>query len=635
MHNQKIVKINKNNISNAIKSASFPVLAASLVHVTGDIKVLDDLPKPKMAMLGEVQGYLTEDEKISIERIALPLLEKYFLSNEREIFYVPSDKDIHKIMNYVVGTEISSDYVPMMLEELNLSLPANNFNKKSLDNAKNSELSVLIIGAGMSGILMGIKLAEKGIPFKIYEKNDSVGGTWSENIYPGCRVDIANHFYSYSFEENHQWSEYFSKQPELEAYFKKCFLKYNLLEMTQFKTEVSAMNFNSEKKIWTIKSNCRGQEECSEDFSLVISCVGQLNQPKIPEIDGLNSFQGSIFHSARWPLDDRIQGKKVAVIGSGASAFQIVPAIADDCKELTVFQRSAPWMFPNPDYHRDVEEGKKWLLENLPGYSRWYRFLLFWPGSDQLLDSLFIDPEWNGGDTSINETNDQMREIFTDAILAQLQDESLIEKVIPKYPPFGKRMLQDNGAWLQSLQKDNVELVTNEIKEITKGGISTSDNFHEFDTIILATGFRAQEFFSPILLDGGNGYFHDLYGDSPQSYLGITFNTLPNFFSTYGPGTNLAHAGSIIFNSECQVKYICSAIDYMIANNFNSIKVKNDTVSAYQESLEARLDKMVWQHPKVSSWYQNSKGKVVTTSPWRLLEYWRWTRNFKPSDYEF
>ncbi|MDC1487824.1 NAD(P)/FAD-dependent oxidoreductase [Gammaproteobacteria bacterium] len=627
------MKINKNNISLAIKSASFPVLAASLVHVVGDIKILDDLPKPKMAMLGEIQGYLSEQEKQLIESIALPLLEQYFSNTELKDFYIPSDDEMHKIMNYIVGAEVSEDYVPMMLDEINLR-PSKSIKNTAAPNKRDiKDFSALIIGAGMSGILMGIKLAERGIPFKIYEKNKSVGGTWAENTYPGCRVDIPNHFYSYSFEENHQWSQYFSQQPELEQYFQACFDKYDLAGMTQFNTEVSAMIFDDSTNLWSIQSINNGSEQ-SEEFNLVISCVGQLNQPKIPEINGLESFDGNIFHSARWPQDDQITGKKVAVIGSGASAFQIVPSIADKCNELTVFQRSAPWMFPNPDYHRDVEDGKKWLLENLPGYSRWYRFLLFWPGSDQLLDSLFIDPEWQGGESSINETNDQMRQIFTDAMLGQLQDKSLIPKVIPNYPPFGKRMLQDNGAWLQSLQKDNVRIFTNEIQELTPRGILSNNQLHECDTIILATGFKAQEFFTPICINGGDGFFNDQYGDSPQSYLGIAFDTLPNFFSTYGPGTNLAHAGSIIFNSECQVKYICSAIDYILENNIKHLKVKQDVVASYQEKLEARLNQMVWQHPNVSSWYQNSKGKVVTTSPWRLIEYWKWTKKFEASDYE-
>ena len=255
------MEINKNNISLAIKSASFPVLAASLVHVVGDIKILDDLPKPKMAMLGEIQGYLSEQEKQLIESIALPLLEKYFSNTELKDFYIPSDDEMHKIMNYIVGAEVSEDYVPMMLDEINLR-PSKPIKNTAAPNKRDiKDFSALIIGAGMSGILMGIKLAERGIPFKIYEKNKSVGGTWAENTYPGCRVDIPNHFYSYSFEENHQWSQYFSQQPELEQYFQACFDKYDLAGMTQFNTEVSAMTFDDSTNLWSIQSINNGSEQ--------------------------------------------------------------------------------------------------------------------------------------------------------------------------------------------------------------------------------------------------------------------------------------------------------------------------------------------------------------------------------------
>ena len=236
-------------------------------------------------------------------------------------------------------------------------------------------------------------MAERGIKFKIYEKNVDIGGTWLENHYPGSRVDIANHFYSYSFDENHQWSEHFSQQPELLEYFKKCFRKYDIEQHTFFNTQVTNMSFNSSIHSWEVESVCNGKIK-NETTNIVISCVGQLNQPSFPEINGLKDFQGSIFHSAQWPDHDVISGKRVAVVGTGASAFQIVPSIADKCEELTIFQRSPPWMFPNPKYHEKVDDGKKWLLDNLPFYSRWYRFLLFYPGSDQLLNSLFIDPEW-------------------------------------------------------------------------------------------------------------------------------------------------------------------------------------------------------------------------------------------------
>lgn len=624
------MNISKQALERALDSASFPVIAALLVHFTGDISILDKLPKPNQVVLGETQGFLTHKDKQIIKKIALKEIGRFFSNSAFDDIYIPSNEELNEMMNFIVGEEVSSDYVPMMLGDLNITTHTSKPNFL----ATKSNLEVLIIGAGMSGILAAIKLAEIGIKYKIYEKNNDLGGTWYENQYPGSRVDIANHFYSYSFEENHQWSEHFSRQPELLDYFKKCFHKYDIQKNTYFETQVTDMKFDELNQEWSVNSICHGEKK-TESISIVISCVGQLNQPKIPEINGLKKFQGNMFHSSQWPNFDVISGKKVAVVGTGASAFQIVPSIAKSCKELTIFQRSPPWMFPNPQYHEEVDDGKKWLLKNLPFYSRWYRFLLFYPGSDQLLDSLFIDPAWKVRSDSINQKNDAMRELFTAAMLGQISDQSLVDKVIPDYPPFGKRMLQDNGAWLQALHLPNVTLLSEGVECISSKGVVSPVKELEFDTIIFATGFRAQDFFSPINIDGGSGSYDKIYGDSPRSYLGITFSSMPNFFAMYGPGTNLAHAGSIIFNSECQINYICSAIKYMLSNNFKVIRVKPEIEKQYQDRFDKRHEKMVWQHSKVSSWYQNSKGKVVTTSPWRLVEYWNWTNKFNQDDYEF
>ena len=625
------MNISKQTLESALDSASFPVVAALLVHFTGDISILEKLPRPNQAVLGEIQGFLSEDDKQTIKKIALKEISKFFSNHEVNDIYVPSNEELNKMMSFIVGENVSPDYIPMMLRDLNIT---SQDLKPPLGTAKPS-LEVLIIGAGMSGILAAIKLAERGIKFKIYEKNINLGGTWFENQYPGSRVDIANHFYSYSFEENHQWSEHFSQQPELLDYFKRCFDKYDIQKNTYFETQVTDMKFDDLTKMWEVTS-IHNENSNKEVINIVLSCVGQLNQPKIPDIKGIDEFQGNMFHSSKWPDDDDvIVGKKVAVVGSGASAFQIVPSIAKYCEQLTIFQRSPPWMFPNPKYHEQVDEEKKWLLENLPYYSRWYRFLLFYPGSDQLLDSLFVDPSWKERSDSINQQNDEMRELFTSAMLAQISDKSLIDKVIPNYPPFGKRMLQDNGAWLEALHLPNVTLLAEEVTRMSSRGIVSSENDYEFDTVVFATGFKAQDFFYPIEIDGGVGSFNNIYKDSPQSYLGITFSSIPNFFAMYGPGTNLAHAGSIIFNSECQINYICSAIEFMLNNNHKSIRVKPKIEKEYQDRFDDRHKEMVWQHEGVSSWYQNSKGKVVTTSPWRLVEYWNWTNNFNADEYDF
>ena len=624
------MNISKQTLESALDSASFPVVAALLVHFTGDISILEKLPRPNQAVLGEIQGFLSEDDKQTIKKIALKEISKFFSNHEVNDIYVPSNEELNKMMSFIVGENVSPDYIPMMLRDLNITSQ----DLKLSSVTTKPSLEVLIIGAGMSGILAAIKLAERGIKFKIYEKNINLGGTWFENRYPGARVDIANHFYSYSFEENHQWSEHFSQQPELLDYFKRCFDKYDIQKNTYFETQVTDMKFDDETKMWEVTS-IHNKKSNKEVINIVLSCVGQLNQPKIPEIKGMDEFQGNMFHSSKWPDDDVIAGKKVAVVGSGASAFQIVPSIAKYCEQLTIFQRSPSWMFPNPKYHEQVDEEKKWLLENLPFYSRWYRFLLFYPGSDQLLDSLFVDPSWKDRSDSINQQNDEMRKLFTSAMLAQISNKSLIDKVIPNYPPFGKRMLQDNGAWLEALHLPNVTLLAEGVDHMNSRGIIGLEKEHEFDTVVFATGFKAQDFFDPINIDCSSGSFKSIYKDSPVSYLGITFSSIPNFFATYGPGTNLAHAGSIIFNSECQINYICSAIEHMLNNDYKVIKVKPKIEKQYQDRFDKRHKKMVWQHANVSSWYQNSKGKVVTTSPWRLVEYWNWTNNFNADEYDF
>jgi 4-hydroxyacetophenone monooxygenase len=274
------VNISKQTLERALDSASFPVVAALLVHFTGDISILDKLPRPNQAVLGETQGFLSNDDKQVIKKIALKEIHKFFSTHEANDLYVPSNQELHKMMNFIVGEKVSSEYIPMMLNDLHLTSD----NSKLDFVTSKSNLEVLIIGAGMSGILAAIKLAERGIKFKIYEKNADLGGTWYENKYPGARVDIANHFYSYSFEENHEWSEHFSQQPELLDYFKRCFKKFDIQKNTYFETQVTDMKFDDSAQTWEVASIRNGKNNL-ETINIVISCVGQLNQPKIPDIE--------------------------------------------------------------------------------------------------------------------------------------------------------------------------------------------------------------------------------------------------------------------------------------------------------------------------------------------------------------
>jgi 4-hydroxyacetophenone monooxygenase len=624
-------------IARALESASIPTLTMSMVHMTGDTSWLDGPVRPQKAVLGEVQGFLSEEEKARVRAQALRVLTAY-RDHGSKLPPPPSPETIRRMMSFMVGETVPDEYVPMMLEEMELD--GEDVRGPHWDNAVSSEAKkdfhVLVIGAGMSGLLAAIRLEEAGIPYTVIEKNPAVGGTWYENNYPGCRVDIANHFYCYSFEPNHDWPEYFSQRKDLFAYFNRCADTYGVRPHIRFETEVVFARFDEQRSRWEVTVRTKTGTVETLVTNAIVSAVGQLNRPKIPDIPGLASFAGPRFHSGAWERGHDLRGKRIAVIGSGASAFQLVPEVAKVAGRLLVFQRSPAWMFPNPAYHVAVSEGKKWLLKHVPYYARWYRFLLFWPGSDGLLPSLRIDPSWPHQDRSINALNEEHRRIFTEYLTQQVGDRpDLLAKVIPSYPPFGKRMLQDNGSWLAALRRDNTELITSGIREITRDAIvCESGENYPIDIIIFATGFHADKFLWPMTITGRGGVKLDkLWGEDPRAYLGITVPGFPNLFCLYGPGTNLAHAGSIIFHSECQVRYVMGCLKALLENGHAAMECRAEVCDAFNARLDETLAGMVWSYPGMNSWYKNSRGRVITTSPWRLVDYWRWTREPDLSEY--
>ncbi len=627
-----------NFIAEALKDASIPTLMLSMIHMSGDTALLDGSIRPMGVYLNEVQGYMSEEDKAAIREQALEVIKRY-RDNGCQPVRIDDHETIRRMMSFLVAEEVPADYVPMMLEEMELDGDARQIDWSEIPAEQRADFHVTVVGGGMSGVLAGIRLKEAGISFTVIEKNAGVGGTWYENRYPGCRVDVGNHFYCYSFAPNHDWTEYFAQQPELQKYFEDCLDRFDLREHFRFNTEVVKAEYDEDKNQWQVTTRDKHGAEQRHATQALISAVGQLNRPKLPDIKGRDSFSGIAMHSAQWRSDVDYKGKRVAVIGTGASAFQLVPTIADDVAELKVYQRSAPWMFPNVDYHRKVESGAQWCMKKLPFYSRWYRFLLFWPACDGLLPSLKIDPEWPHQDKSINEMNEMVREVFTDWMKQQVgDDEELLAKVIPDYVPLAKRTLQDNGSWLTALKKSQVELHTDGIREITENGVvDNNGNLFEADIIVYATGFYANRFLWPMEIIGRNGQtLREQWGEEPEAYLGITVPNFPNLVCLYGPGTNLAFGGSLIFNSECEVRYTLSALKTLIAEGRQAMDVKPEVHEGYQQRLQKELSEMVWSHPTVKhSWYQNDAGKVTVLSPWRLRDFWEWTRSVNPDDYQF
>lgn len=547
-------------------------------------------------------------------------------------------EELHPILEFLAGGEPVVEYLELLQEELGLGedLRAPQWHKSDL--APDRAFRVAVIGAGMSGLVAAHRLRQAGLDVVVIEKNHDVGGTWLDNTYPGCRVDVNNHFYSYSFAPKPDWPQNFSSQDVLLDYFRAVAADNGLRECIRFGTEVTAIELDDATMTWSLQlSGSEGLEE-SLEAQAVVSAVGQLNRPHMPDLPGIDSFVGPSFHSARWDHDLDLRGKRVAVLGTGASAAQFIPEIAKTAGQLTVFQRTPPWFLPTPDYTEPVAAEEQWLFRNVPGYANWYRFWIFWQNVEGLMPAAEVDPGWEGGEASVSMVNDGVRQMLAAYLEAEFADRpDLLEQVIPDYPPFAKRFIRDNGAWATALKRDNVELVTDGIAEIVPGGVrSGAGTVHEADVIIYGTGFTASDFLMPMKVVGRGGVdLHERWDGDARAHLGVTLPGYPNFFMLYGPNTNIVVNGSITYFSECEVSYVVGCLQQLLNCGARALEPTPEAHNAFNERVDAENLRMAWGVSSVHSWYKNATGRSAQNWPFSLLEYWRLTRHPDPADYAF
>jgi 4-hydroxyacetophenone monooxygenase len=625
-------------VAAALEDVSVPALLCSLVHMTGDPSWIRGSFKPALASSLDFQSGMAPERLAEIRRLALPVIAAY-----REAGCEPrslSHELLKEMMECLGCRPVDGSLEGMFFEDLQFE------GGDSGAIAWGSEVSsgvrqaspVVVIGCGESGIVAGIRLTQAGLPFTIVDKNAGPGGTWWENSYPGARVDVGSHQYCYSFEPADHWSEYYCQQPELRDYFAGVVEKYGLRPHCQFETTVLALHWDEAASRWRITvRHGDGSEEVLE-ARFVISAVGALNIPNLPEIAGAKSFAGPAFHSARWPADLDVTGSRFALLGAGASGFQIAPTIADEVESLSIFQRTAQWIIPNMNYHTHVPPGDQWAMRHLPFYGRWFRFLMTFPGIAMGMEQYRVDPEYRSASGfGVNATNAQRGELLSAwmrSVLAERPD--LIEKSTPDYPPMGKRVLQDNGSWLRCLAKPNVDLVRTGIERIVPQGIVTVDGvLHEVDIICYATGFRHSDFLATMDIRGRGGVsLAEQWGEAATAYLGITMPNFPNLFCMYGPGTNLAAGAGLFYHSEFQIHYAMDAIHEVLSTGAKSIEVSAEAHDEYAQRYQDEISALVWAHPSIAhSHYKNAAGKVFTLSPWPLYEYWEWTRQVELADY--
>jgi 4-hydroxyacetophenone monooxygenase len=621
----------------ALEQADVPALLPALAYATGDFSLLRDELRIDPAVMIQDQGGLTAEQLAGARQVAYEAIVRFRDGGSRPVAPIEGD-DLKRIVQYMAGGLPVDDYMAMAHEELALTADderSAHWRKEQV--APDRDFMVAVIGAGMSGIIAAYRLQQAGVPYVVIDKNDDVGGTWFENTYPGCRVDVPNHYYSYSFAQRDDWPFFYSPQAELHRYFKECVDEFGIRPRIRFGTEVTSMQFDEADGTWTLDLVTKDGREETLTANAVISAVGQLNRPQLPRIEGRESFAGPAFHSAEWDHRVDLAGKRVGVIGTGCSAAQLVPIVAEQAARLEVFQRTPNWMFPVPHYHHEVPAGLQWLLSNVPAYRQWYRFWLFWRSAETLRPMAEVDPAWPNQERSVSELNDLLRAMLTDALAAQYADRpDLWAKVLPEYPPAAKRIILDNGAWAEALHRDNVELSTTDIERITPEGVVTADgHLHEFDVLIYGTGFQPSRFLTPMKFVGRGGVdLHEQWDGDARAYLGITVPGFPNFFVLYGPNTNIVVNGSIIWFSECEVRYVMDCVRTVLAGGHAALDCRPEVHDRYNVEIDAENLRMAWGVAKVNSWYKNAKGRVAQNWPFPLLEYWRRTREVDPGDYE-
>lgn len=477
---------------------------------------------------------------------------------------------------------------------------------------------VVILGAGAGGLCAAIRLKQIGVDsFTVLEKSDGVGGTWRDNTYPGAGCDVPSHLYSFSFASRADWSRKFAEQPEILEYFESLVDRFGLGPHMRFGVEVAESCWDEVTREWRLRAT-DGEEFVAD---VVITGLGQLNRPYVPDLPGLDTFAGTTFHSARWDHGHDLAGKRVAVVGIGASAIQFVPRIAPVAGELLLFQRSANYIAPKPD--REFKQWEKWAFEHVPGLQRAYRESIYWR-----LEARFalMRRESRIGRWAEKRFREQVGRLVSD----RLPERALI----PDYPPGCRRILIAND-WYPTLLRPDVTVVTDEITAVEPEAIVTADGRrHPVDTIIFSTGFRTTEFLSPVRFRGRCGRsLEEEWAEGARAYLGLSVPGFPNMFMLYGPNTNLGH-NSILFMIEQQVGHILELLAEMVRRDASTVEVTRAAAVADDERVQAAAGDTVWAEG-CHSWYKDANGRITNNWVGHTTEYRRRLSRVDRSHWDF
>jgi len=477
----------------------------------------------------------------------------------------------------------------------------------------------VVVGAGLGGLAAARELRNRGVDVVVLEKAPSIGGVWRDNTYPGAACDVPSSLYSLSFQPNPGWPRRYAEQHDILRYVEDTSRETGLDACVRTGMDVTAARYDETSRLWQVTAVAADGTPTTWDADVVVFAVGQLSRPHLPHLPGIESFAGPAFHSARWVHSVELAGRRIAVVGTGASAIQFVPELQKVASSVTVFQRSAPYVVPKPD--RAYSRAHLLAFRRFPATQGFGRELTRFM-SERLNHAL-------GDDTA-----------FTKAFVAafrlhlwhQVRDPALRRRLLPDYPIGCKRLLFSND-WYPALTQPNVVLVTDHIAEVCPEGVLTVDGrLHEADVVVYGTGFLATEFLEPIEIVGRDGrYLHQEWSDGAHAFLGITVPAFPNAFMVYGPNTNLG-GSSIISMIECQTGYLGQAVSRLVRGDAESIEVREDVAARYDKEMQERLAHSVWAGG-CTSWYQTPSGRITTNWPGTVQEYRERTADFDTADY--
>ena len=615
-----------------LRRADPGVLTAVLAQLTGDPAVIEAyapkisyVPDPPERAGVTDPGTAAALVDAVIDALGTPRRDDASPADEREFFA--------RLLPIALGSEVDDEQVDLLLEQ-------GGFQRSQPTLPRTVPISdgveIAIIGAGIAGISLALAAAEEGVRYEVFDRNAEVGGTWCTTIYPGIGVDTPSAYYSLSREVNPDWSSYYPAGVEYQDYLVGLADKYKLRECTRFRTEVQALWWDDDRKQWQIHFvDADGHRDISF-ASVVVTAAGYLNRPRWPDIKGRETFAGSSVHSALWDSSLDLTGKKVAIIGAGCTAVQIVDACVDRVEHLTVFQRQPHWVAPRKRLTDDVPAHRRYLGRYLPYYAKWHRLKSYWATADNNYPVILQDPEWAKNHLSISAANDVLLQMCLEYIERMFgKDTELAKKVTPDFAPYGKRIIRDPGGYYAALTRDHVDVEASEPAEVNAKGIVTQGGRQtDLDVIIYATGYHL-DFLSTIDIRGRDGKkLVDEWGDSPRAYRGGTVPGFPNLFTMSAPNYSPGHGAGANFSMEVLAHYIVECLQLMALRGASTIEVTQRAYEKYVADIDEAMSRTVWCHtPTAHTYYRSESGRVVVAAPYRLVDIWQQHR--APNEEDF